>query len=120
MSASLARPSTVNWNDPELAALLNKSANWSLDNRVPQPTLPIELHVGWQATVGHAATLLMEKERTLVIATDFPLAANEHVRIDRLLGAATRTHWGIVADSRPGQRPEDEGKRFIHWVHLSR
>lgn len=119
MRPPTARPSSVNWDDPQLAALLHKSADWKLDHRSNTPELQVDIHVGWQATVGQHAWLLLEKDNSIVLASNFPLPPGTHVRVDRLLGEVTRSQWATVAESRKGQREQD-GDTFIHWLLVSR
>ena len=37
----------VNWSDPELASLLNRSEGWQLDNRGGYAPQNVEVFVGW-------------------------------------------------------------------------
>jgi hypothetical protein len=120
MRSPLSRsPASVDWNDPQLAALLDKSADWKLDNRSNHLEQTVDIHVGWQAKVGQHALLLLEHERSMVLATDFPIQAGSHVRVDRFMNDNTRTKWAVVVESRKGQR-EGDGDTFIHWLQFDR
>jgi hypothetical protein len=109
----------VDWNDPELQALLQRSESWTLDNRGSFSRQDVELHVGWGAGSGRPAVLVWERGQALVVETQFPLAKDEPVRVDRHTPAGLRSVWGVVADGRKGTRSEDEAQGiYVHWVHL--
>ena len=48
----------VDWNDPHLQSLLDKTEGWSLDNRGVFSPVPCELHVGWGAGAARSVTLV--------------------------------------------------------------
>jgi hypothetical protein len=109
----------VNWNDPELASLLQRSAAWQLDNRggfIPQD---VEVYLGWSGTVGRSAKLVWEREKSAVLETNFPMGQGEQVRLDKHLGESIRTVWGVVLEGREGYRDGDR-ERGIHlyWLQV--
>lgn len=109
----------VDWSDPRLDALLKKTESWSLDNRGAFPEQVVQLHVGWGASTGKAARLVWEREQAVVIVSDYTLPKGESVRVDRHLGEGLRSAWGVVVESRPGQRDEDQARGlYVHWLHM--
>lgn len=110
---------TVDWSNPELQSLLNRSEGWSLDNRGVHAPVACELHIGWGAGVGRLATLVYQREGVMVVETRFAIPKGEHVRVDRIQAGAMRSSWGIVVDGREGFRAEDrENGIHVHWVHV--
>jgi hypothetical protein len=109
----------VNWNDPELASLLSRSESWSLDNRGGFTPQDVQVYVGWSGTVGRSATLVWEREKSVVLEATFPMGKGDHVRVDKHLGESIRTLWGVVVDGREGYREEDR-QRGIHlyWLQV--
>jgi hypothetical protein len=109
----------VDWSDPELESLLRKSESWSLDNRGGFNPQEIQLYMGWSGSVGRSALLVWERDKSMVVETNFPIGTGEHVRIDKHLGQSIRTLWGVVADGREGSREEDRklGLHF-YWLHV--
>ncbi len=108
----------VDWNDPSLQALLGKIEDWNLDNREIHPRQQVLVQVGWNASGGKSATLVWKRDRVMVLETDLPLPIGEHVRVDVLLGDATRSVWAVVADGRKGLRPGDRGAGvYVSWLH---
>ena len=109
----------VNWNDPELAALLKRSDNWQLDNRggfAPQDVL---VYLGWSGSVGRSAILVWEHGKSVVLETPFPLGNGEHVRVDKHLGDRIRSLWGVVLEGREGLRAEDRARGIhLYWVQV--
>ncbi len=108
----------VDWDHPDLKALLSKTEAWSLDNRNPRPPEEVQLHVGWAASTGRPATLVWEHEQAWVLETRFSLEPGEPVRVDRYRGGL-RSAWGTVLDGRPGQRADDaEHGLHVYWLHM--
>lgn len=111
--------SRVDWSDPHLESLLQKTENWKLDNRGSYSPLDVQIHIGWGAATGKAALLVWERDQVMVLETRFPLTPGEHVRIDCHLGDSVRTVWGMVIEERPGHRTEDRANGVhVNWLHL--
>jgi len=112
-------PGIVDWNDPQLQSLLDKTEGWSLDNRGVFSPVPCELHIGWGAGAVRSATLVYERAGVMVVEANFIIHAGEQVRVDRMLAGALRSSWGTVAEGRDGHRAEDrvQGIR-VYWVHV--
>ncbi|WEN16205.1 hypothetical protein PY254_05930 [Rhodanobacter sp. AS-Z3] len=109
----------VNWDDPDLKSLLDKTDGWGLDNRGVFDPVECELHVGWGAGAARSATLVYEANGVLVIEADFIIPVSEHVRIDYMQAGALRSSWGTVAEARAGKRVEDHANGIhVYWVHL--
>jgi hypothetical protein len=110
---------TVDWSDPELQSLLDKTDGWSLDNRGVFSPVPCELHIGWGAGAVRGAILVLERAGVMVIESNFLIHVGEKLRIDRLVMGALRSNWGTVAEGRDGHRAEDRanGTR-VYWVHV--
>jgi hypothetical protein len=104
----------VDWNDPELAALLKRSEEWQLDNRGGFAPQDVQVYLGWSGTVGRSAVLVWERDKSVVLEASFPLTKGEHVRVDKHLGDRIRTLWGVVVEGREGLRVDDR----THGVHL--
>jgi hypothetical protein len=105
---------SINWNDPELASLLQRSEGWKLDNRGGHTPQEVQVYVGWSGTVGRTARLVWERENAAVLETNFPIGPGEQVRIDKHLGDRIRTLWGVVLEGREGSREEDR----LRGIHL--
>ena len=109
----------VDWSNPHLESLLQKTELWQIDNRGTYPALGVQIHVGWGAGISQPAMLVWERENVMVLETNFSIAPGEHVRVDKPFGDELQTRWGTVADSRAGNRAGDEeGNIHVHWVHL--
>ncbi|GLQ96230.1 hypothetical protein [Dyella mobilis] len=109
----------VDWSDPELASLLNRSEGWKLDNRGGFTPQEVQVYLGWSGSVGRPATLVWERDKSVVLETVFPLSKGEQVRVDKHLGESIRTLWGVVVEGREGYREEDR-RRGIHlyWLQV--
>lgn len=108
----------VDWSDPDLKALLDRSEGWTLDNRSGFEAQRVEVHIGWGASGGRPALLVWERGQALVLETQFPIAKDEKIRIDRSTATGLRSVWGVVADGRKGTRGDDEENNiYVHWVH---
>lgn len=111
--------SGVDWNDPQLGALLNKSGDWQLDNRGSSPPLKLQIHFGWGAGVTKWAVLVWQNDEAMVLQTCFPMEQGEHVRVDRPQESGMETVWGEVLASRPGQRTDDQASGVqVHWLRM--
>lgn len=111
---------TVNWQDPDLQALLSKSENWRFDNRGGHTEQDVHVYLGWSGTVAHEAKLVWEKDQAVVLVTDFPIGPGEQVRLERPLGDRTRTLWGQMVEGREGNREEDKQKGLlVYWLRVS-
>lgn len=109
----------VDWSNPHLESLLQKTENWQIDNRGSFPPQHVEIHVGWGAGVSKPAALVWEREDVMVLETGFTLAPGEHVRVDKPFGDGLQMRWGTVAESRAGNRAGDEEANIhVHWVRM--
>jgi hypothetical protein len=104
----------VDWNDPELAALLKRSDNWQLDNRGGFMPQEVQVFLGWSGSVGRSAVLVWEHGKSVVLEAPFPMGKGDQVRVDKHLGDRIRTLWGVVVEGREGLRKEDRE----HGIHL--
>lgn len=109
----------VNWNDPELASLLQRSEAWQLDNRGGHAAQDVQVYLGWSGTVGRSALLVWERDQSVVLETNFPIGQGEQVRVDKHLGDRIRTLWGVVVEGREGSREEDRSKGVhLYWLQV--
>lgn len=110
---------SVNWDDPQLASLLQRSESWSIDNRGGFSSQDVEIYIGWSGSVGRPAVLVWERGNALVLETAFPIGQGEQIRVDKHLGDRIRTIWGVVVDGREGTREEDREKGIhIYWLQV--
>lgn len=112
----------VDWSNPHLESLLQKTEGWQLDNRGCYPPRDVEIHIGWGGGDTRRAMLVWEREQVMVIETAFALRHGEHVRVDRPFGDGLQAIWGVVIDGRPGNREQDQANGIhVHWlkVHFS-
>lgn len=115
----------IDWNDPYLSSLLEKTAGWRLDNRSNLPPQKVQMHIrsGWLTaeTVSKPALLVSRDEDTMVLVTRFPIQLGEHVGVDSLRGEGARIVWGSVIEGREGLRTEDrEHGLFLSWLRLEK
>ena len=109
----------VDWSNPHLESLLQKTESWQIDNRGSFAPQEVEIHIGWGAGLGKHAMLVWERENVMVLETGFTIAPGEHVRVDKPFGDELQTRWGTVVESRAGNRAGDEeGNIHVHWVHM--
>jgi len=109
----------VDWDDPHLGSLLQKTEGWQLDNRGCYPPQGVQIHLGWGAGICRPAVLVWQREDVMVFKTDFPISRGEHVRVDKPCGNGFRTLWGVVAESRAGHRAGDvENSVHLHWLSM--
>ena len=113
----------VDWSDPHLRSLLEKTAGWHLDNRSNLPPQEVRVHIssGWATTnsICKPALLVAKDEGTMVLATRFPIQQGEHVGVDSPRDNGTRIAWGKVIEGREGHRTEDrEQGLFLNWLRL--
>jgi hypothetical protein len=117
--SSLASNTQIDWDNPKLVSLLQRSEQWSIDNRGGFSPQSVEVYFGWSGSVGKTATLVWERENAVVLETTFPIGQGEQVRVDKHLGDRIRTLWGVVVDGREGAREEDrENGIHIYWLQL--
>lgn len=110
---------SVDWNNADLKALLDKTEGWGLDNRGVYSPVACELHIGWGASTGRSATLVYEREGVMVVETTFIIPQGEHVRVDRLQYGTPRSTWGTVIEGREGFRAEDRANGiYVYWLHV--
>ncbi|GLQ90181.1 hypothetical protein GCM10007898_37560 [Dyella flagellata] len=113
------RSVSVDWDDPQLVSLLRRSENWSIDNRGGYTPQHVQVYLGWSNSVGRSATLVWERDTSVVLEATFPLARGEQVRVDKHLGHRVRTLWGVVVEGREGNREEDRRKGIhVYWLQV--
>jgi hypothetical protein len=109
----------VDWNDPELAALLTRSDSWQLDNRGGYTPQDVQVYLGWSSAVGRTAVLVWERDTSVVLETTFALGKGEQVRVDKHLGDRIRTLWGVVMEGREGFREQDQARGIhLYWLQV--
>ena len=110
----------VDWDDPKLKALLDKTDGLSIDNRSELPGTRVEVRVasGWDASAeGKPALLVAETDGLLVLVTRFPLPHGGEVQVTGLPGGGPQARWAVVSDEREGQRVEDQEQGlFLNWL----
>jgi len=111
---------TVDWNAPNLDALLQKVDGWKLDNRSDRPPQEVQIHVssGWTANsvVSKPAQLVSMDEQSMVLLTLFPVPQGDRVRVDSQHADGMHTIWGRIVEGREGSRVEDRE----HGLFLNR
>lgn len=108
----------VDWNDPQLQALLGKIEGWNLDNRELHPRQDVLVQIGWGAGGDRPAVLVWKRERVMVLEASFQIPVGEHVLVNILLGHSTRSVWGVVVEGREGRRDGDtEAGVRVYWLH---
>jgi len=110
----------VDWEDPRLKGLLDKTDGLSIDQRSEQPQVEVSIRVvgGWDTSAEDKPALLVARaEGTLVLATRFPLPHGGDVQVRGLPGAGPDVRWAVVTEEREGSRAEDKGKDiFLNWL----
>jgi hypothetical protein len=115
----------IDWDDPYLSSLLEKTAGWRLDNRSGLPPQKVQIHIRsgllTATTLSKPALLVSRDEDTMVLVTRFPIQLGEHIGVDSLRGDGTRIVWGSVVEGRQGRRAEDsEHDLFLTWLRLEK
>ena len=113
----------IDWHDPYISSLLEKTVDWRLDNRTSQPPKKVQIHLssGWVTanTVSKPAVVVASGDGTMVLATRFPIQLGERVGVDSQRGDGTSILWGRVIEGREGRRAEDsEHDLFLSWLRL--
>ncbi len=113
----------IDWDDPYLSSLLEKTAGWQLDNRSNQPAKKVQIHIssGWVTanTISKPALLVARDEGTMVLVTRFPIQQGERVGVENLRGHGAHVVWGKVIREREGRRAEDrEHGLFLTWLAI--
>lgn len=113
----------IDWNDPYLSSLLEKTVGWRLDNRSHLSPKKVQIHIrsGWTTadTVSKHALLVAKEVGSMVLATRFPIQQGERVGVESLRGHGAHIVWGKVIKGREGRRAEDrEHGLFLVWLHL--
>lgn len=110
----------VDWDDPRLKGLLDKTQGLSIDQRSAEPGVDVTIHIagGWEAGNGEQHALLVAHvDDVLVLATSFPLPHGSEVKVSGVPGAEPDTRWAVVTKEREGIREEDKGKDiFLNWL----
>lgn len=114
-----ASPVRVDWDDPKLVSLLQRSEQWSIDNRGGFSPQDVQIYFGWSGSVAKTATLVWERDNAVVLETTFPIGQGEQIRVDKHLGHRIRTLWGVVVDGREGYRDEDRQRGVhVYWLQV--
>jgi len=114
------QPGKVDWDDPHLESLLQKTEGWQLDGRGSYVPKDVQIHLGWGAGIGMPCMLVWEGDGVIAIETDFPMQLGEHARVDKPVEDRLRCIWGVVMKGRPGNRPGDEARDIhIYWLLIS-
>ena len=113
----------IDWDDPYLSSLLEKTAGWRLDNRSNLSPKKVQIHIssGWVTAniVRKHALLVAKDEGTMVLVTRFPIQQGERVGVESLQGHGAHIVWGKVIKEREGHRAEDrEHGLFLNWLRL--
>jgi hypothetical protein len=109
----------VDWNDPHLQSLLQKTEHWRLDNRGAFTAEEVHIFIGLNDEIGQSAYLVWEGDQVVVLETQFPIRKCEHVRMDRSGPTGVRSSWGVIVDGREGRREEDvDHGVHVHWLHV--
>lgn len=120
-SFSLDPGDAVDWNTPELNALLKTSDSWQIDSRSYNARKEVEINIGWGIHRCEPASIVCEDDRALVIETTASIASGEHVRVDKLSVNRTHGQWAIVMEGRSGVREGDrERNNHVYWLHITR
>ncbi len=114
------QPGKVDWSDPHLESLLQKTEGWQLDGRGGYTPSNVQIHLGWGAGIGMPGMLVWEGDGVVTIETDFPMRLGEHVRVDKPIDNRLRSIWGVVMEGRPGNRPGDAARTVhVYWLQVS-
>ena len=113
----------IDWDDPHLSSLLEKTAGWRLDNRSHLSPTKVQIHIrsSWTTadTACKHALLVAKDEGTMVLVTRFPIQQGERVGVESLRGHGAHIVWGKVIEEREGHRAEDrEHGLFLSWLRL--
>ena len=109
----------VDWNDPHLQSLLQKTEHWRLDNRGAFSAQEVRIFIGLSDEAGQPGYLVWESDQVLVLETLFSIRKGEVVRVDRSGSGASRTSWGVIVEGREGHREEDRQLGVhVHWLHM--
>lgn len=110
----------VDWSDPRLHKLLEKTDGLSIDNRNQQPGTKVKIRIasGWESSATDKPALLVaDVDGVLVLATHFPLPHGGDVQVMGLPGAGPDLRWAVVTDEREGNRAEDKDAGiFLNWL----
>ncbi|OOG60224.1 hypothetical protein [Rhodanobacter sp. C03] len=108
----------VDWSDPLLVSLLNKTDDWHLDNRGAIPPRHIHIEFGWGAATSKPAMLAWENDDAMVIETFFPIQQGERVRVEKPCETGVESQWCQVTESRAGHRTDDKANGIhVHFLH---
>lgn len=111
--------SSVDWSDPQLQSLLQRTEGWKIDNRGSVAPKDVWIHLRWGTATVKKAVLVWERDDVIVLEADFPIPQGEHVRVDSPSSDGVKIQWGEVVQSRLGQRPGDQAKGIqVHWLSV--
>jgi hypothetical protein len=120
LSLSLDPGSAVDWNTPELDALLKKSDSWQIDSRSYNACQEVEIYIGWGTHRREPASVACEDDGTAIIETAASIASGQHVRVDKASGDKTHSQWAIVTGGRPGVREGDKRRNsHVYWLRFT-
>lgn len=97
-------PDTPNVLKLDVKSLLDKVSDWQIDQRGAHAPQPVAIYLGWNASSGREAQMLLEVDNRATLQTSYELPAGEPVRIERNAGSLSRSVWGTVEAARPGRR----------------
>ncbi|TAL84800.1 MAG: hypothetical protein EPN74_10330 [Rhodanobacter sp.] len=109
----------VDWNDPELESLLQKSKNesWQLDNRENHSPQEVTIHLADGSGEIKDATLVWQRDEVMVIQAASLLQTGQRVQVERRFGDGLQIFNGVVVESRLGRRDDDEANGVhVHWL----
>ena len=110
----------VDWNDPRLEGLLDKTEGLSIDQRSGKPGVEVSIRVvgGWETGGGEQPALLVaDADGSLVLATHVPLPHGVEVQVLGVPGSGPDTRWAVITEEREGSREDDKGRDvFLSWL----
>lgn len=110
----------VDWEDPRLKGLLDKTEGLSIDQRSGDPPTEVAIRIvgGWESNAGDKPALLVGSfDGTLVLATHFPLTRGDEVQVTGIPGTGPDSRWAVVTEEREGSRAEDRNQGvFLNWL----
>jgi hypothetical protein len=113
------RSAPIDWNRPEICALLKKTNGLKIEKRNAFDEKPVTIHIGWSTHIAgsHEGTLVSEADGQVVVEGQFDLKKNELVCIERQTVAGVRVLWGAVVDKKVGARANEQNTgKMIYWL----
>ncbi len=106
---------SVDWESPNLQALLVKSDGWQIDNRHSIRLVSATVFVGPAAMSGAPVSIAWEDGHKIVFLAGFPIPVGERIRLLKRIADVTRIIRGESIECRQGRRAGDD-ERGIHVV----